>query len=170
MKLTLAALTVIALSGLAAAQHQHGVPGYAGMQQRSIKALSDQQIADLRAGRGMGLALAGELNGFAGPLHALELADKLMLTDAQRVRMRELYDAMKAEAIPLGETLIAEESTLDRAFAERAISEQRLEALTARIGATQGRLRAVHLKYHLTTDALLSPHQKRQYVELRGYN
>lgn len=34
---------------------------YAGMQTRSIKALSDQQIADLRAGRGMGLALAAEL-------------------------------------------------------------------------------------------------------------
>jgi uncharacterized protein involved in cysteine biosynthesis len=27
---------------------------YAGMQSRSIKALSDQQVADLSAGRGMG--------------------------------------------------------------------------------------------------------------------
>ncbi|WP_271518420.1 hypothetical protein [Bradyrhizobium sp. CCBAU 53380] len=35
---------------------------YAGMQSRGIKALSDQQISDLRAGRGMGLALAAELN------------------------------------------------------------------------------------------------------------
>ena len=50
---------------------------YAGMQTRSIKALSDQQIADLRAGRGMGLALAAELNGYPGPSHVLELADKL---------------------------------------------------------------------------------------------
>jgi hypothetical protein len=31
---------------------------------RSIKALSDQQVSDLRAGRGMGLALAAELNGY----------------------------------------------------------------------------------------------------------
>jgi hypothetical protein len=31
---------------------------YAGMQTRPIKALSEQQIADLKAGRGMGLALA----------------------------------------------------------------------------------------------------------------
>ncbi len=36
---------------------------YAGMQTRQIKALSEQQIADLGAGRGMGLALAAELNG-----------------------------------------------------------------------------------------------------------
>src|SRR4051812_6656304 len=30
---------------------------YAGMQVRPVKALSDQQVADLKAGRGMGLAL-----------------------------------------------------------------------------------------------------------------
>jgi hypothetical protein len=30
---------------------------YAGMQTRTIKALSEQQVADLKAGRGMGLAL-----------------------------------------------------------------------------------------------------------------
>lgn len=48
---------------------------YAGMQTRPIKALSDEQIADLQAGRGMGLALAAELNGYPGPAHVLELAD-----------------------------------------------------------------------------------------------
>ena len=36
-------------------------------------------MADLRAGRGMGLALAAELNGYPGPAHVLELADKLDL-------------------------------------------------------------------------------------------
>jgi hypothetical protein len=36
---------------------------YAGMQTRPIKALSEQQISDLNAGRGMGLAMAAELNG-----------------------------------------------------------------------------------------------------------
>ena len=39
-------------------------PPYAGLQARPVKALSDQQVADLRAGRGMGLALAAELNGY----------------------------------------------------------------------------------------------------------
>ncbi len=40
---------------------------YAGMQSRQVKALLNQQIADLRAALGMGLALAAELNGFPGP-------------------------------------------------------------------------------------------------------
>ena len=47
---------------------------YGGFAERPMKALSAEQIADLRAGRGMGLALAAELNGFPGPVHALELA------------------------------------------------------------------------------------------------
>jgi hypothetical protein len=48
----------------------------------------EQQIADLRAGRGMGLALATELNGYPGPMHALEMADALDLSGQQRARMR----------------------------------------------------------------------------------
>ena len=87
---------------------------HAGLQSRVIKALSEQQVVDLSAGRGMGLALAAELNGYPGPSHVLELADKLDLTTDQRVRVRELFDAMKAEAIPLGSRLIQQEAELDR--------------------------------------------------------
>ncbi|TMJ88150.1 MAG: hypothetical protein E6G78_09930, partial [Alphaproteobacteria bacterium] len=54
---------------------------YAGFEARSIKALSQQQIADLRAGRGMGLALAAEVNGYPGPMHVLQFADSLDLSD-----------------------------------------------------------------------------------------
>ena len=63
---------------------------YAGMQTRAVKALSDQQIADLRAGRGMGMALPAELNGYPGPAHVLELADKLELTPDQRASVQAL--------------------------------------------------------------------------------
>jgi hypothetical protein len=168
MRLGIAAVTVIALGGIAAAQHQHNAP-YAGLHQRAIKALSGQQIADLRAGRGMGLALAAELNGHPGPVHVIELADQLQLTDDQRRRARELFDAMKAEALPIGEQLIEREKTLDQAFAEQRISPTTLAELTAQIGETQGRLRAVHLKYHLTTSDLLTAHQKELYADLRGY-
>ena len=172
MKLGIAVMAVIALGGFASAQHQHGKHGampYGGLEQRAVKALSEQQVADLRAGRGMGLALAAELNGYPGPLHVLELADQLELSGELRARMHELFDAMKAEAVPMGETLIAQEAALDRAFAERSISAGTLAALTAQIGETQGRLRAIHLKYHLTTADLLSPHQRHRYAELRGY-
>lgn len=169
MKLAIAAFVMLAFAGPAAAQHQHGQSPYAGLQQRAVKALSNQQVADLRAGRGMGLALAGELNGYPGPSHVLELADQLQLTQEQRQRMQQLFDAMKAEAIPVGEKLIVQESALDREFAEQRITPDALVRLTAQIGDTQGQLRAIHLKYHLTTADLLSMHQQHRYAELRGY-
>lgn len=169
MRLAIATVTVLALGSLAAAQHQQGHTPYTGLQNRAVKALSEQQVSDLRAGRGMSLALAAELNGYPGPLHVLELADQLELNAALRELVRLLYDEMKAEAVPMGETLVAYESELDRAFAERTISPHSLAALTGQIGETQGRLRAIHLKYHLIMADLLSPHQRQRYAELRGY-
>ncbi len=142
---------------------------YAGMQARPVKALSEQQVSDLSAGRGMGLALAAEMNGYPGPSHVLELADKLELSSDQRSRVQGLFSSMKAEAQPLGMKLIAQETDLDKLFASRAITSDSLKASTAAIAATQGELRETHLKYHLTTAAILTPAQMQRYAELRGY-
>lgn len=142
---------------------------YAGMQIRPIKALSEQQVADLQAGRGMGLALAAELNGYPGPAHVLELADKLDLTGEQRAKVQELFASMKQEALPLGVKLIEQETELDRQFAGHAITPASLKSVTAAIASTQGELRETHLKYHLSTVALLTEGQRQRYSELRGY-
>lgn len=142
---------------------------YAGMQNRPIKALSQQQVSDLKAGRGMGLALPAELNGYPGPAHVLELADKLGLSGDQKARIQSLFDSMKAEAIPLGTRLLDEEAQLDQQFASHSITAETLEAETAKIGATQAELRNAHLKYHLQTARILTPDQMRRYSVLRGY-
>lgn len=142
---------------------------YAGMQGRSIKALSDQQMGDLAAGRGMGLALAAELNGYPGPSHVLELADRLELSADQRAEVKRLFDSMKAEAVPLGSKLIEQEADLDRQFANHTVTPESLRTSTAALAATQGLLRETHLKYHLSTGAILSPSQMTKYAELRGY-
>src|SRR4051794_39024189 len=147
----------------------HAQTPYAGMQTRPIKALSEQQVADLGAGRGMGLALAAELNGYPGPSHLLELADKLDLSTEQRASIQRLFDSMKAEAVPLGVKLIEQEADLDRQFAARSVTPDSLKASTAAVAATQGVLRETHLKYHLSTVALLSSDQMQHYAELRGY-
>lgn len=166
----LSAVVAVLLTGPVLAQdHSHKHTPYAGMQTRHVKALTDQQIADLRAGRGMGLALAAELNGYPGPLHVLELADRLGLKADQRERVQELFEAMKVEAITAGEKVIEAEAALDRAFKDRTITPERLADLSAAIGITQGELRAIHLKYHLTTAALLTADQSLKYAEFRGY-
>ncbi len=142
---------------------------YAGMQARPVKSLSEQQVADLGAGRGMGLALAAELNGYPGPSHVLELADQLELSADQRARIKALFDSMKAEAVPLGSKLIEQEANLDKQFATRTVTPESLKASAAAAAITQGELRETHLKYHLSTVDVLSPGQMRRYAELRGY-
>jgi hypothetical protein len=142
---------------------------YAGVQSRPIKTLSEQQIADLSAGRGMGLALAAELNGYPGPSHVLELADKLELSADQRASIQRLFDSMKAEAMPLGSKLIEQEADLDKHFTSRTVTPASLKASTAALAVTQGELRETHLKYHLSTAEVLSRHQMKRYAELRGY-
>ena len=159
------ALLLFALPALA----QPASQPYAGSQNRPLKALSEKQVADLKAGRGMGMALPAELNGYPGPLHVLEHADTLGLTSEQRGRTRALFEAMKAEAMRLGERLISEEMALERLFATRTVQPSTLAAATSAVAATQGELRATHLRYHLAMMDVLTPDQVQRYGQVRGY-
>jgi hypothetical protein len=109
------------------------------------------------------------LGGEVGPSHLLELADKLGLSADQRFRVRQLFDSMKQEAIPLGSKLIERESELDQQFISRVVTAESLKTAIAEIAATQGALRETHLKYHLSTAAILTENQMQRYAELRGY-
>jgi LTXXQ motif family protein len=143
---------------------------YAGQQARAIKALSEEEVAALRKGEGMGMAKAAELNGYPGPAHVLQLAAQLRLTDAQRREVEAIFDRMSAAAKTLGAALIVQEQALDQLFAKGDITPDRLAAATAAIAGLQGRLRAVHLSAHLETRALLNPDQIIRYEQLRGYD
>jgi Spy/CpxP family protein refolding chaperone len=165
----LARMASIALTLVPATCFAQSSSPYAGFKTRAIKALSDQQIGDLRAGLGMSLALAAELNGYPGPRHPTKLSNELNLSEAQRARVEELFAAMKAASIPIGEKLIAQEAELDRQFAGKTITPASLFTSTQEIGSTQATLRATHLKYHLLTMELLTPAQVQRYNELRGY-
>ncbi len=139
------------------------------MTTREIKALSPEQVAQLRSGEGIGFALAAELNRYPGPKHALELADSLGLTAEQRQALAAAQTAMRAEAVRLGERIIEKERELDRAFAGRTISERQLHGLTEDIGRLQGQLRAAHLAAHLAATRVLNAEQAERYERLRGY-
>jgi hypothetical protein len=142
---------------------------YAGQQARTIKALSDDDVAALRKGEGMGMAKAAELNGYPGPAHVLTLAAQLGLTETQLRDVRAIFERMSAAAKPLGGELIAQEQALDQLFAKGDITPNRLTAATAAIAELQGRLRSVHLAAHLATRALLNADQLARYQQLRGY-
>lgn len=159
----------VLLATAAPAIAQEPVSPYAGEEGREIKALSSEQIADLEAGKGMGYAMAAELNHYPGPRHVLDMADQLGLSTELIDRVQAIYDAMEADAVALGGQLIEAERELDRAFADRTIDESRLAELTARSAGIEGELRAVHLAAHLAVTRLLSPEQIHAYDAQRGY-
>ena len=141
---------------------------HAGLERRAIKALSTQQVEDLRAGRGMGLALAAELNGYPGPLHVLEHAEALRLTPQQRARAEALRDGMAAEARTIGARIVALEEELDGSSpaARPMPAAGRADRGARRL---QGRLREAHLAAHIAMREALTPDQRRAYARLRGY-
>ena len=164
-------LLVFSLAFVVAASAQESKPnGYAGQEQRAIKSLSAEEVEQLLQGQGMGLAKAAELNHYPGPRHVLELAAQLELTQEQRANAQTAFDRMHAEAVKLGQQIVARERELDAAFAGGEIDARKLEAATAEIARLQGLLRAAHLAAHLETRRILSPQQIKKYDELRGYN
>ena len=151
------------------AGHQAPLSPYAGQQSREIKALSEAQTQDILAGKGMELAKAAELNGYPGPMHALELADPLQLTPAQRAATTQLLNLHKSEVRVLGRQLVEAERHLDYAFASQQIDAENLTRLTQQIGQLQAAVRNAHLQTHLRQTRLLTVQQVTQYQMLRGY-
>jgi hypothetical protein len=127
---------------------------YAGEQQRAIKALDAREVSALRQGQGMGFAKA---------------AEPLQLTTEQRAATRRLMDEHKARAREYGERLVEAEAALDRLFADRQATPERVAQATQRIASLSAQLRAEHLNTHLAQTALMSPAQTLRYAELRGY-
>ena len=142
---------------------------YVGEEARDIKALSPEEVGALLAGKGMGLAKTAELNGFAGPTHVLELATELHLTSKQRVRTEALFASMSAKASSAGRALVDKERELEKLFATRTITPQRLSSTLRQIGLLQAQVRDAHLEAHLAQVEILTPEQNSRYVELRGY-
>jgi Spy/CpxP family protein refolding chaperone len=163
-----------ALLALAVGSHigitQSAESPYVGQEDRAIKALDAKDVDALLAGSGMGYAKSAELNGYPGPMHVLELAEKLNLTIEQTAATRAVEAAMRAEAKSLGVALVEAEKRLDSLFASRAINEQLLDASLKEIGNLQTQLRQAHLRAHLAQAKLLDGLQTQQYFTLRGYN
>jgi Spy/CpxP family protein refolding chaperone len=165
----MALFALLAIMAATATSSAQTTSPYTGQEQRAIKALSEEEIRDLLEARGMGLAKAAELNSYPGPLHVLQLAAELGLSDAQRKATDSLYASMRQRALSIGRQIIEAERALDRAFAHGAIEPATLRSQVGAIATLQGELRAVHLEAHLAQHALLTPEQVAQYDVLRGY-
>ena len=116
------------------------------------------------------MALAAEMNGYPGPAHVLEWADALQLTPGQRHETSSLVAQMKGQARSLGEEVIQAEAALDTLFSSgRTVDDAALTDAVDKAASAHGRLRAAHLRYHVTMANLLTAEQRSRYNRLRGY-
>ncbi len=145
MPLVVAAIAVM-IAGPAFAQSGHGhghQPGGRDDAQahRRVEACLgefDQVAAD---GRGVGLAFPADQNGYPGPMHAVELKDRLRLTPEQEARMRALFETMLAEA--------------------------RSRAARLTVAEARAEVRLVHLVTHVQARDVLTETQRRTYHQIR---
>ncbi len=149
--------------------HSGAASPYAKMGDRPVKALSAERTDGLLTGKGIGYALAAELNSYPGPRHALDMVDELGLSEDQRGKIQALFDTMQARAIALGTDIVAAERDLDARFKTREIDRDSLRALVTRIAGLEGELRFVHLATHLELREVLTHHQVVLYDRMRGY-
>jgi Spy/CpxP family protein refolding chaperone len=132
------------------------------------RSLTESEVQGYLQGRGMGMAKAAELNSYPGPMHVLELADKLSLTDIQRRDTQRTFEAMRAEAIRIGKLIVEKEGDLNRLFAGGKAERVDVEHMVRGIAELHAKLRAVHLNAHLEMKRILSIEQIKTYDELRG--
>src|SRR2546426_10798061 len=96
------AVVLAAAAAIASAQHGHGSAGAEGNQVAEACATEFEKVVG--EGRGFGLAFAADQNGYPGPMHVLELRDRLKLTADQAAEVQELMHAMFAESRLKGAT------------------------------------------------------------------
>lgn len=142
---------------------------YAGQQNRTIKALSDQEIADYAEGRGMGTAKAAELNHYPGPAHVLAESARLELSDRQKKLTQSIFDTMSTQAKRTGAAIVAKEADLDDLYASGHATPSTLRDLLVELSRLQTEFRYAHLSAHLAMRAVLTPTQIARYDEMRGY-
>ena len=159
----------VAVLALAASLAHAADSPYAGQETRPIKALSEQDIADYRHGRGMRTSLAAELNHYPGPRHVLEHAQALGLSKEQQARTQRLHDDMAREAARTGGQIVKKEAELEALFAGGTANHDHIRDVVREIGTLQAAYRLVHLEAHLSMREILSPQQVAEYDKLRGY-
>src|SRR5881409_2769329 len=170
-RVMLGVIAAVGLAGLTAgttvtrAQHAHDGAGAQGHQVAQTCASEFEKVVG--EGRGFGLSFAADQNGYPGPMHVLELKDRLKLTADQEAKARALMQAMFAESKPKSAQLLEAEAKLRRLFADRSADDAAVRAAVGEVERARSQVRLVHLLAHLKTRGLLTEDQRRIYHEAR---
>ena len=164
-----AVMTATLVLGVTAAGEQHhGQSAGAGRgHHHAAEACTAEFEQVIATGRGFGMAFAADQNGYPGPLHVLELRERLKLTADQVAKMEALMRGMFDESRPKSARLLAAEAKLRRLFADGKADDGMVRAAVADVERARSDVRLVHLLAHLRTRDLLTEEQRRAYHEAR---
>jgi Spy/CpxP family protein refolding chaperone len=163
------AAVVLAL-GVPGSEAQHpmppAVPGgpAAHMLAESCASAFERNIA---TGRGFGMAFVADQNGYPGPLHILELKDRLKLTPEQEARAQGLMTATLAESRTKSARFLEAEAKLRQLFASGQADEASVRAAAVEVERARTEMRLVHLLTHIKTRGVLTDEQRHLYHEAR---
>jgi Spy/CpxP family protein refolding chaperone len=161
---------IVLTTGLRSADAQHGLPP-AGPDSPPPHMLAQMCATafekNIGEGRGFGMAFVADQQGYPGPLHVLELKDRLKLTPEQETRAQALLAAMFAESRPKGERLLEAERKLGSLFSEGRADEASIRSAVAEVERARSDVRLGHLMFHLKTRDVLTDEQRRLYHEAR---
>jgi Spy/CpxP family protein refolding chaperone len=164
--MVMASMLAVLLGGAAVTSGQHG-HGHGGDGHRAAQACTTEFEKVVGDGRGFGLAFAADQNGYPGPMHVLELKDRLALTADQETKARALMHAMFAESRPKSRQLLEAEAALRRLFAAGSADDAAVRAAVADVERARSEVRLVHLLTHLKARDILTAEQRRIYHEAR---
>jgi Spy/CpxP family protein refolding chaperone len=161
---------MVLIIGLRSSEAQHPIP------QPGVGSPPAHRLAEMCAtafdgnvaiGRGFGMAFVADQNGYPGPLHVLELKDRLTLSGEQEAKVQAMLAAMFAESRPKSERLLEAEAKLRQLFATGQADEAAVRAVVAEVEKSRTEVRLVHLMFHLKTREVLTDGQRSLYHEAR---
>ena len=158
------AAPALAQHGPGAHSHTGAVPSTGHLTAQACLAEFDAVVAE---GRGFGMAFPADQNGYPGPLHVLELKDRLRLSRDQEAKAEVLLAAMFAESRPKSSRLLDAEAKLRRLFAASRPDEAAVRTAVGEVETARADVRLVHLLFHLKMRDALTDEQRRAYQEAR---
>jgi len=161
---------MVFMLGVRARHAQHGMPpGAPGSPppHRLAQMCGTAFEKNIGEGRGFGMAFVADQQGYPGPLHVLELKDRLKLSPEQEAKAQALLTAMFAESRPKSEGLLEAERKLRGLFSEGKADEASIRAAATEVERARREVRLVHLMTHLKMRDLLTDEQRRIYHEAR---
>ena len=156
------------LAGVAFAQGSahHGPPG--GTPHHALAQTCDGAFEEnVRDGRGFGMAFVADQQGYPGPLHVLELKNRLGLSRDQEAKAEVLLAAMFAESRPKSARLLNAEARLRQLFAAGRPDEAAVRTAVGEVETARADVRLVHLLFHVKMADALTDEQRRVYQEAR---